>query len=221
MSKSEINQYSVQEKEDAVSQVVLTNTHPSQVASKLGISLQELFEWVNTLREKKIKYWSIGYAQPKPKVRHGGEQTNCRHGIPPSGPKSASAYTERSIYLKRPNEKPCVAIILKNDDGTIELNPRVEFNTEDDPTSPTGWNYGPIPPLDELTIEQAKELWSTKENNLIDENGVCQYKLVSTTNEEVILELIFIDSTLAKYRVQNKSITSDSKWCNVKNEEEV
>lgn len=197
---------SAEEMDEAVRKVVLSfEIHPSQVARELGVSLNDIFDWVRNLSKEKIRYWSIGYIVEEKR----GPGKGC-------GPYPvATQLLAQVIFLRRPKEKPCVAIIKKGEDG-IELNPVVKLNDVGfEESHIVGFDYGPIPPLSQMSPKDADELWGTSDNKSVDESGVTCYRLVSTVGDEVVLELRFKGDSLTGYRVSGNSIGLDSKWCQV------
>jgi transposase-like protein len=210
MHKEAETKFSDKFKEDAVSRVVLScdNIQPYTVACEIGVSEQELFKWIDEFGRTRIRYWSIRF-------KHNYE-VGCCFRVPTKAFARRIAVVahhilEQMVYLRRPNEKPCVGIIQKKDDGTIELNPNVKLNPEGfEESQIVGFDYGPIPPLSKLTPEQADELWGT-EGFVTVVGGNRTYRLVTTANEDVVLETVFNGNRLDKYRVLCDAIPS-SEW---------
>lgn len=125
---------SAEEMDEAVRKVVLSfEIHPSQVARELGVSMSEIFEWTRQLSQKKISYWTIAIVNPpKEELRPG--IFVCSHGVPDP---LRTAYFNRTVFLRRPGQKPCAAVIHRKTDGTLVLNPNE--------SSPVQFDYGPIP----------------------------------------------------------------------------
>lgn len=104
----------------------------------------------------------------------------------------------KEIYLRRPGGKYASAVICSKKDGTVLLNPE-------------GFNYGPIPSLNKITKSQADLLWGSKNGKEVIGN-VVTYKLLPNfgykTNKEVLLDIVFEDSKIKKYKIRSEFMKS-------------
>jgi hypothetical protein len=107
----------------------------------------------------------------------------------------------KQIWLKRPGSKCCVAIV------EVDAHKKVILN-------PPGFDYGPIPPLHDITPSQADELWGSDSGKTVQGN-IHTYKLTSYIEpHQASIDLVFEKNKLQKYRVTSSEIDS-SDWYQV------
>ncbi len=115
------------------------------------------------------------------KTRTELEETHCNSSVP-----------ARFLYLNQPNTGRKVAIIWFDQAGPAILNP-------------PGFEYGPIPPLKEMTVADMRQLWG---NELKDKATTSNEKvfLLKYNETEYQLEMQFENGQLKKYRVEGPGI---------------
>lgn len=92
----------------------------------------------------------------------------------------------------------CVAVIRKHPDEKLSLNPE-------------GYNYGPIPPANELTVSIADQLFGEqlqKKEEVAESDVERSYKLCLRNGETCTLDLTFKGSKCEKFRVHNPRLGS-------------
>jgi hypothetical protein len=110
------------------------------------------------------------------------------------------------IYLRRANSTNCIAILEVKEDGTPVLNP-------------TGYSYGPIPPLREVTAEQAEQLWSTNPQDKPPSSGIRTFELHSNQPKSFWIDFLLVNGRIHKFRVRAEKslfLKIDNQWNGVK-----
>lgn len=99
--------------------------------------------------------------------------------------------------LHRPHARNLVAIAKVEPDGSLSLNP-------------CGFDYGPIPPLENMTSNQADTLWGLS-GTVCTETGPKTYKLIGQgdlRDQQFFLDIDFENNKVQRYRIR-KGIASD------------
>jgi len=108
----------------------------------------------------------------------------------------------KEIWLKRPGSKCCVAIVRVEPDGSVILNPN-------------GFAYGPIPPLRDMTPEEADQLWTSDGGKSVT-GKVTTYRLASYIKpNEAFIDLVFDRNNIQEYRIRSTEIGS-ANWHQVR-----
>jgi hypothetical protein len=137
----------------------------------------------STQKETPLRSWSItriapekdNYA-PQFRKRPSKDEIVCHAGAP----------IIQTTLLTRPGEVNCVGVLQwQPSGGTVKLNPE-------------GFNYGPIPPINQLSSKEAEILWgpSYSQNAATSERS---YKLAN----DWILDLAFSEDRVRKYRLRS------------------
>lgn len=153
-----------------------------------------------TTAEEKLRSWSI-MPEEIGKVIH-----------PPQDPPGNHGYREQRRWvtgynLSRPGSARCVAVIEISQTGETVLNPL------------DGYNYGPIPSLQNMTLHEADTLWS--DGPKTDDDSASQgtvertYRFVSPNKKEFSLDVVFTKNHIAKYRLRS-TVLRASDWVLVK-----
>jgi hypothetical protein len=96
------------------------------------------------------------------------------------------------VPLRTPSGTRNVAIVKVQLNGACELNPIGRFD------------YGPIPPLNKMTIDVADRLWGISEES--KSNTERTYHLVQPhADENFFLDTVFVNGRLERYRFRSTS----------------
>src|SRR5271170_3526434 len=153
----------------------------------------------NPYRFVKLKNWSIFYRGP----HFDSGMLHRKGGI--------HVWYE----LRTPKDNRLVAIVGVGENHQPVLNPRDLL-----------YEYGPIPPLDQLTSAQAEELWGWGDGTvIIPATSTPTFKLISREKIPFELELSFVNDKLQKYKitaerfpVRDYSCMFDPFWVEVKSD---
>ncbi len=104
-----------------------------------------------------------------------------------------SDIVREDYFLTRPGEKNFVAIMRLETYRLPSINPEI------------GFDYGPIPLLEEMTIEQFDCLWGPDQKDPAESKDLRTYKLsfvnTKSVTEEVLINCIFKDNHIQKYQI--------------------
>lgn len=116
----------------------------------------------------------------------------------------------KQLYLRRPGDTRCTAIVQIEPDGSASLNP-------------SGFLYGPIPPLSALTLSDAEQLWGTEyEIEKSQKFRTYLFKLYhdqsnDPKNSDVLLDIVFKNAKVFSYRLRCAELSATN-WCQVQQE---
>lgn len=127
-------------------------------------------------------------------------------GSAPPRPRDSDedGYQHFFMDLRNPGEYRSVAVIEVKFGEVVELNPRRMLH----PGKPwqTTFDYGPIPPLSDITSAECDALWGKSETIY---PSVRTYKLMAFNNPEdgdyYFLDTVFVCGYLQKYRVRSSA----------------
>lgn len=104
-----------------------------------------------------------------------------------------SGIVREDYFLTRPGEKNFVAIMRLETYRAPSINPEI------------GFDYGPIPLLEEMTIDQFDCLWGPGQKGPEESKDSRTYKLsfvnAKSVTEEVLINCIFKDNHIQKYQI--------------------
>ena len=192
-----------------------------KVRTKDGI--QEIFELKETAFEstKDLKDIDIRFGNPKVlkpiRLKHFYQ---CGESKSPRLEAPVIPSTKNLRFLKRLDDGRSVAAIELKPNKSPILNPKWTGNTFDDALSGPIVEYGNIPILEELSIEQADRLWSkirTSYSKANDKKEVKRtYHLFSDYQKKAdfFLDCIFSNGRLKKYRIRSV-LVKNSVWTTV------
>jgi hypothetical protein len=80
--------------------------------------------------------------------------------------------------------------------------------------NPGGFEYGPIPELKKLTVNDAQILWG-KPLSSSDDHLTKTYRLQDANDAEYLLDLKFEKKKIVEYRVRSQQLRGDAKWCSL------
>ena len=96
------------------------------------------------------------------------------------------------IFLTRPGEENVVAVVECEPGTATKLNPN-------------GFDYGPIPAIENISRAQADHLWRSRSNS--SKSGqTCTYRLTTKGQNEFFLDLVFLKNKLQKYRIRGQTL---------------
>lgn len=146
-----------------------------------------------------LRSWSI----PTEKIRKPTEPRDevvCRLGAVARD----DSRTQSFVHLLRKKDRKVVAIVELRKDGTTGLNP-------------DGFNYGPIPPLIELTPTQADVLWGASLTPTTSEREKT-FELNTFAGATYFIDLKFENNQVQEYRVRAQELDTPrfrthTAWC--------
>jgi hypothetical protein len=114
-----------------------------------------------------------------------------------------NGYRHFFMNLRNPEEFRSVAVIEVKANRVVELNPRRMLH----PGKPwqTTYDYGPIPPLCDLTSAESEQLWTCSKYS---SPGMRTYKLKAfndTEDADYFIDIVFENGHLQKYRVRSSA----------------
>lgn len=116
---------------------------------------------------------------------------------------------QKTCYLKNPDDGRTVAILDQTHDGDIVLNPRYVI-------SHYRFEYGPIPPLEEMTVNIVDSLWGNRfTKSIASDRKIYGFSSNSSSRKtktaDFWIEVIFDGNYIRKYRILGNN-NLDKSW---------